>query len=499
MERLEPRYLFSIGQLDPTFGDGGFALFNPTSGEDFAFSGVAQPDGKLITIDGGGDYTHSTLMRINTDGSLDTTFGENGIATFDRSPKGEQLNDIMLTPDGHILMAGYENTDTFVTGYVRRLNADGSLDTTFGDGGTVTFDFNSTERGTMLSKLAMTSDGRILVEGKQFNDNGESVGLARLNSDGSFDTTFGDGGKIEFGQAAINSMNQMVVAPNGSIFIAGSQYHFDANNVDISTAMVMKLNADGTPDTSFGTGGTVRTSLGGMASFFNSLALDADGRLVLAGFVNNGPDDMGNAEQGSVIRLNTDGSFDTTFGDNGVVRVGSGAVDSLSTLNHILVQSDGKLIGEGLLNYNYKQDGATREFTLFRFNSDGTPDSNFASDGVLQTQFMSGQDAASQDLAIDPSGKLLVWGGGNFADDGSRIVVARFDVGGISQATPPAQNSNGDQPPQDTSKASAPLPPAPATNSNVEPVPNSNHVISILSDNKDDLLQPESTDVVALI
>ncbi|HET8676489.1 MAG TPA: hypothetical protein VFO63_11915, partial [Blastocatellia bacterium] len=189
------RVLAAAGDLDTTFGNGGkvttdfFGLLNEAS--DIAL----QPDGKIIAA--GYTQTFTTdddfaLVRYNTDGSLDTTFASGGTLTTDFFGGSDQVNAVALQPDGKIVVAGYTVSPSRFTDFAfARYNSDGSLDSTFGVGGKVAVSFLNTF--SQATDLALQTDGKIVAAGHAFHsgDFTFAFALARLNQDGSLDPSFG--------------------------------------------------------------------------------------------------------------------------------------------------------------------------------------------------------------------------------------------------------------------------------------------------------------------
>ncbi len=278
----------SDGSLDTTFGTGGKVTtdFNSLLNLNFCYNIKLQSDGKIIL----GGYTFDSsinfaLARYNLDGSLDTTFGTGGKVTTDFNSSEDISSSIALQSDGKIILGGYTytlNNDNDVDFALVRYNSDGSLDTTFGTGGKVTTDFNGNDN--FSNSIALQSDGKIILGGISSNSTNDDFALARYNSDGSLDTTFGTGGKVT---TDFNSSNDasfsIVLQSDGKIILGGI-----SNNSTNDDFALAKYNSDGSLDTTFGTGGKVTTDFnsGNDASF--SIILQSDGKIILGGMTNNG-------------------------------------------------------------------------------------------------------------------------------------------------------------------------------------------------------------------
>jgi uncharacterized delta-60 repeat protein len=198
LEVLEDRCVPSAGALDTTFGVGGkvtTAFLGPTN--DFGLAGTAiQADGKIVeagysdtqTQSGGG----AALVRYNTDGTLDTTFGSGGKVLPDYNSSGGSFHAVAIQGDGKIVIAGVAFPSGAGEWALIRYNSDGSLDTTFGSGGEVLTSFEIQNSDDAPNSVAIQADGKIVAAG----GSASSFALARYNSDGSLDTSFGTAGKV---------------------------------------------------------------------------------------------------------------------------------------------------------------------------------------------------------------------------------------------------------------------------------------------------------------
>ena len=242
--------------------------FGPPS--EGAFSVVLQPDDKILTAgQSGGDFA---LARYNTDGSLDSSFGTGGLVTTDFGGMSESANSVILLPNGKIVAVGFSNASGDFEFALSRYNSDGSLDSSFGTGGLVTTSFGGTI--DRANSAILQPDGKIVAAGESDGD----FALARYNSDGSLDSSFGTGGLVttDFGGTS-DDANSVVLQPDGKIVAAGAT---NASG-DFNFALA-RYNSDGLLDSSFGTGGLVTTDFGG-ADELLAAVIQANGRIVGAG------------------------------------------------------------------------------------------------------------------------------------------------------------------------------------------------------------------------
>jgi uncharacterized delta-60 repeat protein len=254
------RYLEN-GLLDETFGDNNNGLVLKTiPGFSIRYTQdlILQPDGKIVAPGSKVDSTNgtSTLMyfRYLSDGKPDPEFGTNGIAEIDLGYFKQNTGYLELLPDGKILGAGsIISEQNGVINLIVRLNPDGTLDDTFGDGGNTIFSYGSVNQS--VTDLKVTADGRILVAGYVENLNGNTgfdFAIARFNSDGSLDESFGDDGyRFLDGGTDSDAGNSIDIQPDGKILFAG------VKNSGYPSILIFRLNEDGTTDTDFGVNGAV--------------------------------------------------------------------------------------------------------------------------------------------------------------------------------------------------------------------------------------------------
>ena len=365
--------------LCTNFGTNGLVTTDLSAGADVARAILAQTDGKVVAV--GNSQNNFALARYNDNGSLDSSFGTGGTVTTDLG--GDDLAyAAVLQSDGKIVAVG-ENSDDFA---LVRYNTDGSLDGTFGTGGIVTTDLG----GNDIARAALLqADGKIVAVGLMTTD----FALARYNTDGSLDGTFGTGGIVTTNIGGADQALAGVLQSDGKIVAVGR------NGGDWA---LVRYNTDGSLDGTFGAGGIVTTNFGGL-DIARAALLQADGKIVVAGQGSASP-------RFCVARYNTDGSLDGTFGTGGIVTTSFGG-SSTAGARGMVVQSDGKLTVVGQSNVT---GGLT--FALARYNTDGSLDTSFDGDGLLTTAFPVGVSIAYA-AALKGNGELIVVGtaGGEFA------------------------------------------------------------------------------------
>ena len=362
------------------------------SGDDFGQSAHIQTDGKIVAVgySSNGSNFDFALVRYNADLSLDTTFGNNGKVTTAIGSGADVANFAAIQSDGKIVAAGYAtmaNNDFALVRY----NADGSPDTTFGTGGKLTTNFGSSHDSA--TSVAIQSDGKIVAAGYASMTNVDFA-LVRYNADGSPDTTFGTGGKVT---TAIGSsddfVSQVILQSDGKIVAAGWSYNGSKNDFALA-----RYNTNGTPDTSFGTGGIVTTGFGTINDTAASVAIQSDGKIVAAGRSHNGSNlDF------ALARYNADGTLDTTFDGDGKVTTAIGSGND--QIGAVGIQGDGKIVAGG-----QSHNGINFDFALARYNTDGSLDTTFSYDGWVTADFGTGDDHGGRSIVFRPDDKIVYVG-----------------------------------------------------------------------------------------
>jgi uncharacterized delta-60 repeat protein len=382
---LEPRQLLAAGSLDPTFGNGGIAAPAVVVSER-AYAAALQSDGKIVTV--GFRGTQVGLTRFNPDGTLDVTFGDGGRLTPDASfgtvstgvtvapddsilaltggavvrfaPDGSSyrwfapadfgnsfasLNAIVALPDGRVLVAGYAAVavgEQFQRFAVARYLPDGTLDGSFGDRGCASFPVGF---GAYVNDLAVQADGKVVLVGPVRTAATGALDLAfaavRTNSDGTIDPTFGQNGSVVVDIAPLSEYaNAVAIQGDGKVVIGGRTDYEIAPSRYLSHATLLRLNPDGTRDPNFGGGdGVALIEIDGYSSDSQDVALDGDGRILVAGA--NYPD-----VDFYLARLQPDGTPDPTFGEAGLVR--THVTDGYDVPYDMLFPGHGKVVLAGI-------------------------------------------------------------------------------------------------------------------------------------------------------
>jgi uncharacterized delta-60 repeat protein len=302
--------------------------------------------------------------------------------------------------------------------------APGDLDLTFDTDGKVTTDFASGSDDAWA--VVMQSDGKIVTVGSA--DTGGTTGfdfaLARYNADGSLDTTFDTDGKVttDFANGG-DEARGIAIQSDGKIVVAG-QAQIGLANTDFALA---RYNANGSLDTTFDTDGKVTTDFKATESDgAYGVAIQSDGKIVAAGFM---PVDATNLSDFALARYNANGSLDTTFDTDGKVTTHfGGAWHDLAF--GVVIQSDGKIVAGGEANGG----SGVSDFALARYNANGSLDSTFDTDGKVTTDFAGNIDAA-RGVAIQSDGKIVAAGIANMGGTSHDFALARYGTGGTLDTT----------------------------------------------------------------
>ena len=393
--------------LDPTFDTDG-KVTTEFGGND---TGMAvQPDGKIVMV--GGSTSDFVLARYNVNGSLDTTFGTNGFVTHSMltGSSEEIARAVAIEPDGKIVVAGHTGQfgrpgrpagNRFDHAIVR-YNANGSVDTTFGSGGVA-----SALIGRIFA-MALQSDGGIIVVGDAPLP--EDMMVARYNPNGNLDLTFGQGGFRLFDFDLTAELAESVaVQSNDAIVLSGPHTKVGETVREQHTAVV-RLDAGGDPDASFGTAGTL--ILNGVR-VGEGVAVQNDGRIVLVGDVDGAAPQT---QRFMTMRLNVNGAPDTSFGTDGkVITPVTGRGD---TARAVALQADGKIVVAGSSNNQVNPN-----FAAVRYNANGTQDASFGTASILTVDFFGFTDVA-ENVAIAPDGKIVLGGLARNSVDGYGLARA---------------------------------------------------------------------------
>ncbi len=395
------------GSLDATFGGDGRVITDFAYDEDHAAAVAVQADGKIVLggyATGYNTYKNFALARYNPDGSLDSTFGIGGKVITDLGSNNDQIAALVIQADGKIVAAG----TSFSQFTLARYNSNGSLDASFGTGGIVQTIFSGGD--SAIYALALQPDGRLVVAGMAHPASSLDFALARYTPDGSLDVSFGTGGKVitDF-STHDDTAYALAVQPDGKVLTAGLA---NAGTANWDFGLV-RYNANGSLDPTFGTGGKVTTDFTGEGDQANSLTLQGDGKILAAGFAHPVNHDF------ALARYTADGNLDASFGTGGKVITSGGPAIAVG----MALQTGGQIVAAGL--------AATYDLALVRYHADGSLDPAFGNAGILIVSLVA-SGASIATLAYQSDGKILAAGPvpNPRGPEGFGFVLARYTLNG---------------------------------------------------------------------
>jgi len=395
----------SPGALDLTFGTRGTASARPFTDFINTRAVVVQPDGKVVLfgsvrICSGATCNNSFLgVRFNTDGTLDNSFDGDGAVVTDYFGQNEGAFAAAVQADGKIVVAGgfysiFGNTNNNILGFkIVRYMPDGSLDTTFGTAGRVYEEFNDV--GGYAQSVIIQPDGKIVVAG---SDQNSMLLVARFNIDGSLDTSFGTNGRIasnSYGAVQARIDRQL----DGKLIIIIRSLQ---NN---GALKLIRLNANGTLDSSFGSGGVVTSTF--TWGFKPTVAIQTDGKILVSG----GSNGLGTPP---LIRFNADGSVDAGFVPNhGEITTGGACRSCTQYVSKILLLPDGRFY---LVGGTPRDSTSLQIVVVSRYLSNGTIDSTFGFRGASILKYSNTDNSLStvEDAALLTDGKVVIAGNASF-------------------------------------------------------------------------------------
>jgi len=401
LESLEDRVVPSApGTLDSSFGSGGIVLTANSQGLQDAPAVQVQSNGQVV-VAGEAVGSNKTgwdfrLARYNANGTLDTSFGSGGQVTTDFNRLADMAYGLSTQADGKYVVVGKTNQGSGNTvDYnfaIARYNANGTLDTTFGSGGKVTLSFGKGEDSAR--SVLVEPDGSILVAGYAIENNAYNFALAHYSATGQLlGTTLTPIGQLEppsgpWNSPYVKAALQTVTDPNTGlsttyVVVAGSSKSSATNDKDFAVA---RYQLNGQLDSTFGTAGVVKTRVSQYDDVASGLAIQADGKIVVAGSTDTGYTPNKTAYNIAVVRYNPDGTLDSTFGTVGIVTTVNSGLFQHAYADDVAIQPDGKI---DIVGYNNGNS------LVGRFNADGSVDTTFGANGFVTDAVTSGGSEAT--------------------------------------------------------------------------------------------------------
>lgn len=368
---------------DLQFGNAGMVTSPEVNATNILYNVAVQGDGKIVAVgttyinDGSMD-NHVCLIRYKPDGTLDQSFGINGhVKTF----VGDKdiACALAIQPDGKIVVAGNEtvfiqmwpNVELAQRPFLIRYHNSGILDSSFGTNGIHHLSLLNHFSGKYVNSVLIRPDGKIITAGSALSGQYQEVFVICLNSDGSYDNSFGTDGKamafIQYDEDA--TFYDMVLQPDGKLIVVGSSGLAQLNSPPDTRIALMRFKIDGSLDMAFGTGGKVTTQVSDSANPFdvgNKVVLQNDGKIVVAG---------ASEKHLALLRYLTDGSPDMGFGNGGIV-----VNDNLPPASGLYLNAEGKLLTSGAIAH---QEPYRTDILLARHSNTGVLDISFGAAGSL--------------------------------------------------------------------------------------------------------------------
>ena len=382
-EALERRRLLSAGTLDPSFGNGGIVTTDLVASFETGSALTILNDGRFLL--GGTAHGDFVVLRYSSSGRLDSAFGTGGVGRMALAGV-DQAHAMTVQADGKILVAGQAGGSAAVV----RFNANGSIDTGFGDEGKVIL------AGTMpIARAVAVKDGSILLAGEL----GDSAMVWRLTETGAVDEGFGTAGMAAATGLTSPAGRALAIDGDGRILLAGTA----TDPITDTDYLLVRFTPTGQLDITLDDDGVAMVDIGGDCNEAFTIALHPDGRIVMAGDTCSGA---------SIAAVFENGSIDSSFGSFGGWRDIFGTAGGI--VHALAIDADGRIIVAG------KSASDSSEFIVVRFNDDGSFDQSFGGSGMVTTRFDSWRGSAAA-VAVQENGRIVAAGTAN-----SMFALARY-------------------------------------------------------------------------
>ncbi len=381
----------TAGTLDFNFGSSGKVIIDVLGYDNLGNAVALKNNGKIVIA---GIYNNDfAIYQLNSDGTLDNnSFNNKGFSSFDFGGTTDDGADIAVQSDDKVVMVG-SIVDNGISDFgIVRVNSDGTLDNTFGSSGKVIIDNSS--RDDRAYALKIQSDGKIVVSGYTVSGGDADFMTIRLNTDGKLDNSFGSNGikQIDIGSNDDKCYGNFI-QPDGKILMGGI-----VNNGTIDF-VVLRLNTDGTLDNTFGNSGKQITDFKGKDDWAFSIAMQSTGKILLGGYCKSA-----NNNDYAIVRYDSSGNLDNTFGVGGIQVTTVGTSDDYG--RGVCVQRNDKILFVG----RYKDANGKLSAGLVRYNADGNLDNSFGQNGKFTQKFGSGGDDYLNAVGIQPDGRIFIVG-----------------------------------------------------------------------------------------
>jgi uncharacterized delta-60 repeat protein len=408
------------GTLDTTFGTNGLVTTPISNSDDNNFfKAVLETDDGKILAGGTAGYEFATLLSYNQDGSLNTDFGTNGKLILSFNGSREHIKDMIKQPDGKILITSEtKNTNDNYDFIVARINQDGSYDSSFGNNGVAIITFGND--GERPSTLALQPDGKIVVAGHTDGNIIYKMAIARLLPNGTLDNSFSDDGKqtliinnrSEYFNDVEITFDGKIIASGGTVLASGSSQ---------GRMAIVRYLSNGELDTTFGNNGTVVLNVLSGSCISHSLISLPDGKSLISGYaVGNDTDGTSYPFSFATIRLDINGNLDSTFGNNG--KVITVFPNSTSQIFKLKLSEANEIFAAGRASIS----GQAEDFAIAKYDYDGQLDIDFGTNGLVTTDFSGTHDRA-RDFIMQPN-KIILAGFSMETSPEEQFALAKYDI-----------------------------------------------------------------------
>lgn len=401
------------GSIDPTFGNAGIVTTDASAGSDVARDGLLLPDGRIVVCGAGNSQGTFLLLRYHQNGTVDSSFGTNGVVMTAMGGTGVEATAIVRQTDGRLLAAGHVVNGGTSFSVVVRYDSTGALDFSFGASGKAIRDIGT---GGEVKDVVLQPDGKILVAGTFRSGSTLFMGLHRYKANGTPDSTFGFNGTVTRGPGVENHCSAIALQHDGRIVAAGTTDQGAGSRI-----LLFRFNSNGTPDSTFGTVGRTITTVSAFPNFGMDVAL-RDSHVVVAGYAGIAAN---LTHRFAVVRYTSRGLPDSTFGTAGIALTPEiGLTTGFAFLNKMLILQSGKILltGQGT-NLPTSDD-----FVVARMKSTGAMDSTFGADGIVYTNITGNGRDVSYQLLHQPDGNIIALGQGGVGAlaGGAQVSLVRY-------------------------------------------------------------------------
>ncbi len=399
----------SPGDLDKTFGNGGKVNLGIVGYYDVAQEVALQKDGKIVVAGYGKKSLTSfkglSMARYLQNGEMDYDFGSLGVIHKVTMNLEGEVNSVVIQKDDKIVVVGYSISPTTNNEEITlvRFTENGKVDKTFGNKGLIVTEISSEKE--VGESIAIQPDGKIVVVGTTQHNPSFDIVLVRYDEYGHLDPYFGIGGIVITDiNSGLDIGKSIVIQNDGKLIVSGFTY---VGNKFLMT--LLRYNSNGDLDTTFGKSGIVITDISGRRGRMD-LALQNDGKIILVG-----PSEVENSHHFTLLRFNTNGSLDKSFGKNGVTKT---IIGDYSEAESVALDSHGNIVVAGTTELGNEQ------FVVAMYNQNGMLEPGFGSNGIVKASFIKNSVDRAHSVVIDNDGNIIV--AGETKNDYTTFGLVRF-------------------------------------------------------------------------